>query len=166
MQGAEVQAVLLTDFKRIVREQVLKQEQDNDQPIKTNGSKIIFVHTGQEDMDYAQQIVTQLKNKGYGTVLPRYTGEAEQIVASIKRGIKYCHIMLLLQKATSVDVIEDFLADIVTQSDQRKRELPLLICSDHKAEEILFTPANIRILQCKNKFDEHCLEQFLAEVDA
>jgi len=163
LQGKEVHKMLLTDFKRLVREKVLPKPKETEPINKPNGNQIVFVHTGQQDMDYAQKIAKQLEAKGYGTALPRYTGKPEQIVKSIQRGIRFCHIMLLLQKNTSADVIEDFLADVITQSDQREQELPLLICSDQAAEEILFKPANTRILQCTDRFDEHCLEQFLAE---
>ncbi len=108
------------------------------------------------------RLSASLKEKAMAQHYPRYTGNADQIDKSIKRGIRCCNIMLLLQKITSVDVIEDFLADIVTQSDQRESELPLLICSDHEAEAIQLKPPNTRILQCKGQFDQ----QFLAEVDA
>jgi hypothetical protein len=167
LEGKTVIAAPLSDFIRMVRDAVLPKPADEELPIpKPNGKKMVFVHAGQEDFERAYCVAQTLKGKGYGIALPRYQGDAGKIRKSIERGYQACDIMLMLQQKTSADVVEDYLSEARVQTLKRDINPPILICQGDEAEELYFIPPGVLTLECHNNFDEHCLEQFLAEVEA
>ncbi len=167
LEGKTVIAAPLSDFIRMVRDAVLPKPKalDEETP-KVNGEKMVFVHASQDDFERAKCVAGSLRQKGYGIALPRYQGEPERIRKSIERGYQYCDVMLLLHQSAPADVVEDYLSEARVSNLKRATQPHILICQADGAEELFFIPPGVSTLICKNNFDEHCLEQFLAEVEA
>jgi hypothetical protein len=167
LEGKTVIAAPLSDFIRMVRDAVLpKHAQPDDEPPRVNGEKMVFVHASQDDFESAYQVAQALKARGYGIALPRYQGEPERIRKSIERGYLSCDVMLVLHQKAPADVVEDYLSDARVKTLQRETKLLILICQGDGAEELYFIPPGVLPLACNSNFDTHCLEQFLAEVEA
>ncbi|QTR49112.1 toll/interleukin-1 receptor domain-containing protein [Candidatus Thiothrix anitrata] len=167
LEGKTVIAAPLSDFIRMVRDVVLpKPKLPEDDAPKVNGEKMVFVHASQDDFERAYQVAQALKARGYGIALPRYQGEPERIRKSIERGYLSCDVMLVLHQKAPADVVEDYLSEARVKTLQRETKLLILICQGDGAEELYFIPPGVLPLICHNNFDEHCLEQFLAEVEA
>jgi hypothetical protein len=167
LEGKTVIAAPLSDFTRMVRDAVLpKPKPPEDDTPKVNGEKMVFVHASQDDFERAYQVAQALKARGYGIALPRYQGEPERIRKSIERGYLSCDVLLVLHQKAPADVVEDYLSEARVKTLQRETKLLILICQGDGAEELYFIPPGVLPLICHNNFDEHCLEQFLAEVEA
>ncbi|EIJ32983.1 toll/interleukin-1 receptor domain-containing protein [Thiothrix nivea] len=165
LEGKTVIASPLPDFIRRVRDAVLPKPPEPEPVERINGEKMIFVHASQDDFERAYQLAQVLRARGYGIALPRYQGDATRIRKSIERGYESCDILLMLQQKASADVVEDYLSDARAQTLKREVKPQILICQDDGAEELFFIPAGITMLGCNANFDDHCLEQFLAEVE-
>lgn len=168
LEHKTVIAATLPDFIRMVREAVLPKEKPNDivEPNISSGQKMVFVHAGQEDYHHAQRITDFLHNKGYGFTLPHYEGTPERIRKTIERGFQFCSILLILQQKTSAEAVEDQLAEAQLHARKRAEKFDILLCRDPAAEAIGFVPANTKLFNCNSNFHEHCLEQFLQQVEA
>lgn len=166
IEGKTVIACPLSDFIRTVRDAVLPKPPEEEPPQHINGEKMIFVHASQDDFERAYAVAQVLKAKGYGIVLPRYQGDAARIRKSIERGYQFCDILLMLQQKASADVVEDYLSEARVSTLQRETKPHILVCQGDEAEELFFIPPGVIPLMCNSNFDEHCLEQFLAEVEA
>lgn len=167
LEGKTVIAAPLADFIRLVREAVLPRPKSQEDETLTshNGEQMVFVHAAQEDFDHAHSVAQVLKTKGYGIALPRYQGDPALIRKSMERGYQSCDVMLLLQQKASTDVVEDFLSAAQRYTNLRKTKLHILVCrcKEKEEEELFFVPPGTLTLVCGNKFNENCLEQFLAE---
>ncbi|MEZ5477739.1 MAG: hypothetical protein R3E95_09730 [Thiolinea sp.] len=163
-----VRACELSDFIRQVREAVQPpQEEESDdtaipETTAVNGGKTVFVHASPDDFERAHQVARNLKNRGWGIVLPRYSGDAAKIRKSIERGYQNCQVLLILQHRASADVVEDYLSDAQIHA----RNAPVLICQGEEADELFFIPHGVQTLACNSHFEDDCLEQFLAEFSA
>ncbi len=167
LDGKTVIAAPLSDFIRMVRDAVLpKPKPPEDDALKVNGEKMVFVHASQYDFDQARCVAAALTQKGYEIVLPRYEGEPEKIRTMLERRYRECDVLLMLQQLTPASLVEDYLMDARAQILQREKKPTIVICQDEGAEELLLNLRGMVTLRCRNKFDEHCLEQFLAEVEA
>lgn len=168
LEHKTVIAAALPDFIRKVRETVLPKENPGlgSVPPKRPGKKMIFVHAGQEDFLQAQTITVFLQRKGYGFVLPSYDGTPERIRKTIERGFQLCDVLLVLQQKTAAEVIEDHLFDAQLQKQKRETAFDILLCRDPAAEMLSFLPPSILTLDCNSNFHEHCVEQFLQQVEA
>ena len=127
---------------------------------------MVFVHTGQDDYHHAQRITDFLFNKGYGFTLPQYEGTPERIRKTIERGFQFCSILLILQQKTSAEAVEDQLAEAQLHARKRETKFDILLCRDPAAEALGFVPADTKLFNCNSNFHEHCLEQFLQQVEA
>lgn len=168
LEHKTVIAATLPDFIRMVREAVLPKEKPNDivEPTVSSGQKMVFVHAGQEDFHHAQRITDFLYNKGYGFTLPQYEGTPERIRKTIERGFQFCSILLILQQKTPAEAVEDQLAEAQFHAQKRESKFDILLCRDPAAEALGFVPANTKLFNCNSNFHEHCLEQFLQQVEA
>ena len=168
LSGKTVIASPLSDFIRHVRETVLPKPKsdDEDMPKRRADESMVFVHACQVDFNHAHSIAQRLKAKGYGYVLPRYTGDAERIRKSITRGYELCDIMLMVQQRGAAEVVEDFLSEARVHILKREKKPPILFCQCSEAEELLFIPPGMAILVCDNQFEENCVDQFLTEMNA
>lgn len=168
LEHKTVIAAALPDFVRKVRETVLPKENPDpgSVPPKQPEKKIIFVHAGQEDFLQAQTIAAFLQRKGYGFALPSYDGTPERIRKTIERGFQFCDVLLVLQQKTAAEVIEDHLFDAQLQKQKRVTAFDILLCRDPAAEMLSFLPPSILTLDCNSNFHEHCVEQFLQQVEA
>lgn len=168
LEGETVRACELSDFIRQVREAVQPPQNERDyagsepETKPVNGGKTVFVHASPDDFDRAHQVARNLRSRGWGIVLPRYTGDAANIRKSIERGYKNCHVLLILQHRASADVVEDYLSDAQVHA----QNAPVLICQGEGADELFFIPHGVQTLACNSHFEDDCLEQFLAEVEA
>lgn len=167
LEGNKVIASNITDFARYLIDLILpKPEEEPIEANKSNGQKMIFIHAGQQDFNWAESIAETLANKGYGYALPRYTGDSGGIRKSIKRGLDSCNILLMLHQETPVDVVEDFLSEAHLHSTEKSDDYPLLVCQGCDAEKLGFHPPGMHLLNCnKDKFGENCLEKLLLEVE-
>jgi hypothetical protein len=166
LEDKTVVAAPLADFIRLVREKVLPQPKNEEQSHKPSGTRMVFVHAGQDDIDRARNVAQKLKEKGFGIALPRYEGDASLIRKTIERGYQLCDVLLMLQQKTSAVVVEDYLSEAMTQTLKRETKLPIMICQCNDAEELMFVPPDALTLSCNEQFEARCLEQFLAEVAA
>jgi len=167
LEGKTVIAAPLADFIRMVREAVLpKPKLPEEETPKVNGEKMVFVHASQDDFERARCVAKSLQVKGYGIALPRYQGEPERIRKSIERGYQCCDVLLLVHQNAPAELVEDYLSEARVQTLQRDTKLSILICQGEDTEELYFIPPGVKPLVCQGDFDEHCLEQFLAEVEA
>lgn len=166
LEGPQVVATALPDFSRLVREAVLPKPKDDEPPSKSSGKHMVFVHAGPDDFDRAHYVAQQLQANGFGVALPRYQGDAAGIRKSIERGYQCCNVLLMLQQKATAEVVEDYLADAMTQTLKRETALHIMICQSEGAEELYFFPPNALTLTCKDQFETRCLEQFLVEVAA
>lgn len=167
LEGKTVIAAPLSDFIRMVREAVLpKPKQSDEETPKVNGEQMVFVHASQDDFERARCVARNLQTRGYGIALPRYQGEPERIRKSIERGYQCCDVLLLVYQKAPAELVEDYLSEAKVQTLQRDTKPPILLCQGDDAEELYFIPPGVKPLVCQGDFDEHCLEQFLAEVEA
>jgi len=168
LQGETVIAAPLADFSRMVREAVLPKPPEPSEASTSSAAaeRMIFVHASQEDFERAQGLAAQLQQRGYGIALPRYQGEPERIRKSIERGYAHCDVLLLVYQCATADLIEDYLAEVHLTMSQRERRPLLLLCQCAQTEDLYFIPPGLKPLLCHADFDVHCLEQFLAEVEA
>ena len=168
LEGKTVIAAPLSDFTRMVRDAVLpKPKSPEDDTPKVNGEKMVFVHASQDDIDKAKGVARNLQIRGYGIVLPRYQGEPDRIRKSIERGYQCCDVLLVVHQKAPAELVEDYLSEARVQTLQREIKPPILICQGEGAEELCYIPPGVKPpLVCNSEFDEHCLEQFLAEVEA
>ncbi|QTR52133.1 toll/interleukin-1 receptor domain-containing protein [Thiothrix unzii] len=167
LEGKTVIAAPLADFIRMVREAVLPKPKPVDEETpKVNGEKMVFVHAAQEDYARADCVANTLCDKGFSVVLPVYQGKPERIRSSIERGYQRCDVLLMLYQQASPDVVDDFLYDAQAAIVRRESKPRILICQDAEAESLSVRLPGMRTWVCNSEFDEHCLEQFLAEVEA
>ena len=165
LQGETVQVCELSDFSRQVRKTVLPTPQEKIKPV-TNGNQMVFIHAMQDDMDRAAQLKQRLRVKGFTTLLPRYEGEPKHIRRIFERGYQECDILLMLHEKVPAYVIDDHLFDIRAAMLKREKKLQILICTPVDSDEFSLEIAEMKTLACSHNFDEHCMEQFLSEVDA
>lgn len=166
LQGESVIAGELSDFIRQVRDVVLPKSPVGVKP-SVNGNKMVFVHASQADFDSAKHIAQALRSRGFGISTPAYKGDVELVRKSIELGYQFCDFMLLLQQKASAEVIADYLSDAMIKTMHREMPLPVLICQCSDAEELFFIPPGVKTLICRDRFEDDCLDQFLAaEVDA
>lgn len=160
LNGNTITICDLPDFARQVREAALP-EQDTTVPeaFVHNSKKLVFVHSSQEDLGYAEQIADNLESRGFGIALPRYEGDSGTIRKTIERAYQYCDILLVLQQRASAIVVEDYLSDAQVYA---KKSPPILICQCAQADKLLFIPPGVKRLPCNGSFDNDCLTQFLA----
>lgn len=167
LEGKTVIAAPLSDFIRMVREAVLpKPKPPDEETPKVNGEQMVFVHASQDDLERARGVAKNLQKRGYGIALPRYQGEPERIRKSIQRGYQCCDVLLLVYQKAPAELVEDYLSEAKVQTLQRDTKPPILLCQGDDAEELYFIPPGVKPLVCQGDFDQHCLEQFLAEVEA
>ncbi|UJS23069.1 toll/interleukin-1 receptor domain-containing protein [Thiothrix winogradskyi] len=165
--GKTVIAAPLSDFIRMVREAVLpKPKQPDDETPKVNGAQMVFVHAAQEDYGRADSLANKLCDKGFSVVLPVYQGKPERIRTSIERGYQRCDVLLMLYLQASPEIVDEFLYDAQAAIVRRESKPRILICQDAQAEGLSVRLHGMKTWVCHNNFDEHCLEQFLAEVEA
>lgn len=167
LEGKTVIATPLSDFIRMVRDAVLPKPKPVDEDLhRVNGEKMVFVHASQDDFEQAKGVAGCLRQKGYGIALPRYQGAPERIRRSIERGYQACDVLLMVHRAAPADVVEDYLSEARVHTLQNEGKPRILICQAEEAEELLFIPPGVNPFICRGDFDEHCLAQFLAEVEA
>lgn len=168
LQGKTVIAAPMSDFIRQVRAMVLPEPKSGDEESAQRRSlePMIFVHACQDDFNHAYHVAKRLKEKGYGYLLPRYSGDAERIRKSITRGYELCDVMLMVQQCGPAEVVEDFLSDARVHILKRDKKPPILFCQCREAEELYFVPPGMSILVCDGQFDENCVDKFLLEIDA
>ncbi len=167
LEGKTVIAAPLADFIRMVREAVLpKPKLPDEETPRVSGEQMVFVHASQDDFERAREVVKNLQRRGYGIALPRYQGEPERIRKSIERGYQCCDVLLLVYHKAPAELVEDYLSEAKVQTLQRDTKPPILLCQGDDAEELYFIPPGVKPLVCQGDFDQHCLEQFLAEVEA
>lgn len=167
LEGKTVIAAPLADFIRMVREAVLPKPKPPDEEIpKVNGEKMVFVHAAQEDYARADCVANTLCDKGFSVVLPVYQGKPERIRSSIERGYQRCDVLLMLYQQASPEVVDEFLYDAQAAIVKRGSKPAILICQDAEAESLSVRLPGMKTWVCNNNFDQHCLEQFLAEVEA
>ena len=106
-----------------------------------------------------------MKQKKYGIALPSYTGKPKEVRASIERGYKYCDILLVLQQKTPAENVNQQLEEALDKITHSKRNFSILICHSHDAESLSFFPPGVLTLECRSNFHEHCLDQFLRQVE-
>lgn len=173
LAGKHVIACTLSEFAQHVRKAVLPEPEPEPEeepgvvkPFATQ--KMVFVHTGQQDLELAKKIAGDLTSKGYGYALPRYSGDPASIRKSIERGLRSCNILLMLQRETPAEAIEDFLSEAHLSSLDRGKHLSMLMCRAQEAEALAFSPPGLLLLHCNGcvDFSDYCLEQFLQAVDA
>lgn len=165
LDGKNVIASPLSDFIRAVREAVFPKKEEPPPPRPSNGNRMVFVHAGQDDIEHAKSVAQILKANGFGIALPRYQGDAAGIRKSIERGYQFCDVLLMLQRAASADVVEDYLSEALTHILRRDTKPPIMICQGEGAEELFFVPSDALMLTCREAFDARCLEAFLKEVE-
>lgn len=167
LEGKTVIAAPLADFIRMVREAVLpKPKPPDEETPKVNGEKMVFVHAAQEDYARADCVANTLCDKGFSVVLPVYQGKPERIRSSIERGYQRCDVLLMLYQQASPEVVDEFLYDAQAAIVKRGSKPAILICQDAEAESLSVRLPGMKTWVCNNNFDQHCLEQFLAEVEA
>lgn len=168
LQGKTVIATPLPDFIRHVRETVLPRSKSFDEEMsgRCSDKPLVFVHACQDDFNHANGVAKRLKEKGYGYLLPRYSGDAERIRKSIMRGYEICDVMLMVQQCGPAEVVEDFLSDARVHILKRDKKPPILFCQCREAEELYFVPPGMSILVCDGQFDDNCVDKFLREIDA
>jgi len=173
LEGKYVIACTLTEFSQHVRKAVFpepepKPEAEPEVATPPSAQKMVFVHTGQQDLELARKIAGDLSSKGYGYALPRYSGNPASIRKSIERGLANCNVLLMLQRETPAEAIDDFLSEAYLSSQDRGKHLAMLMCRTEEAEALAFSPPGLRLLHCNGclDFSDYCLEQFLQAVDA
>jgi len=173
LEGKHVIACTPTELAQHVRKAVLPEPEPEpeEEPEVVKSSitqKMVFVHTGQQDLELARKIADALSGKGYGYALPRYSGDPASIRKSIERGLTSCNVLLMLQRETPAEAIEDFLSEAQLSSLDRGKHLSMLMCRAQEAEALAFSPPGLRLLHCNGclDFSDYCLEQFLQAVDA
>ncbi|PTQ78534.1 hypothetical protein C8R26_102102 [Nitrosomonas oligotropha] len=166
LEHKTVIAAALPDFIRMVRETVLPEKKPVIDSGMSQGKNMIFVHAGQEDYHHAQRITDFLFTKGYGFTLPQYEGTPERIRKTIERGFQFCSILLILQQRTPAEAVEDQLAEAQLHAQKCEPKFDILLCRDPTAEALGFIPPNTKLFNCNSNFHEHCLEQFLQQVEA
>ncbi len=173
LEGRHVITCTLSEFAQHVRRAVLPEpeaepEEGPEVAMPLGTQQMVFVHTGQQDLELAKKIAGGLNGKGYGYALPRYSGDPASIRKSIERGLRNCDVLLMLQRETPAEVMEDFLSEAHLSSLDRGKHLSMLMCRTQEAEALAFSPPGLRLLHCNGcvDFSDYCLEQFLQAVAA
>jgi hypothetical protein len=172
LEGKHVIACTQSEFTQHVRKAVLPEPEPEPKPEEEPEvakppitQKMVFVHTGQQDLQLARKIAGDLLSKGYGYALPRYTGDAASIRKSIERGLTSCDVLLMLQRETPAEALDDFLSEAHLSNLDQGKHLAMLMCRTQEAEALTFFPPGLRVLQCNClDFTDYCLEQFLQAV--
>lgn len=162
LEGPQVITCTLSEFTAQVRDAVFPKP-----PGPTpagDGKSLVFVHTSPPDLDLAKKIADRLQAHGHGIALPRYQGEPAAIRGTIEKYLKLCTALLIVQRDTPDDVVEDYLADALIHSNSLETPLPIAVCRTLGAEALQFCPATLHVCPCQAEFDWHCVEQFLRVV--
>jgi len=128
---------------------------------------MIFIHTGPEDIESAENIASALNEKGFGTALPRYNDNPAAIDESITTGIELCDKILMLHEKTPAGVIDQHLATAWAKilNNPDKPHPDIVVCSCSCADDPLRVHLpGTSFLTCNADFSSNCLDQFIEEV--
>lgn len=169
LRSKEIVISPLVDFEA----QLIEKLSPIEEPEKPAEATLIFIHTGQEDIESAKSIAIELKSKGYATLYPLYDGNPEVVDNSIQLGLKHCTKMLVLHKKTPSHVINEYVVEAWArfhhEYPDKSKEIMICTCScgEHSSggshDKITFDAPDITFLNCEDSLSQQCTERFLSE---
>ena len=162
LERETVLAVGIEEFKRTIKEQVLKKKAPA--PPKSIDA-FVFVDREAEDSPLAEKVCEALKQYGAGYVLPERRGTAAQIRRELERNLVDCDALIVVYGSSDRGWVDEQLRQCRKAISKRDRPLQAVAVFEgppETKERLNVNLPKMMTIDCRRGLDEVALNTFLS----
>lgn len=161
LERETVLAVGIEEFKRTIKERVVKKPAPPAKPIDA----FVFVDGEAEDNPLAEQVCEALKQYGAGYVLPERRGTAAEIRSELERNLVDCDALIVVYGTSDRGWVDEQLRQC--RKALSKRERPLQAVAVYEGPPVTKERLNVNLpkmltIDCRRGLNHVALNTFLA----